>query len=111
MIDIEIHGTGGRTMAARAHLLEQTRRSLLDTPYYDQLTAVDTGSAVYTMEGLQSVPFVRIYAPPTILENVIEDIRNRLQELYTTLEGVQVVRINIRDEVKEVLKEAGVINE
>ena len=111
MIDIEIHGTGGRTMAARAHLLEQTRRALLDTGYYDQLTAVDTGSAVYTMEGIQATPFVRVYAPPDILQNVIDDIRDRLTELYTTLEGVQVVRVNIRNEVKEVLKEAGVINE
>ncbi|SRR6266487_2329033 len=109
MIDLEIHGTGGRNVQARDHLLEQTRQALVATDYYDQLTLVDTGSTVLTMDRIQAPPFARIYAPPSVLDNVIQDIRAKLQDLFATLEGVQVIRVNIREAVHEALQQEGVL--
>jgi hypothetical protein len=46
---------------------------------------------------VQTAPFARVYAPPDILPGIIEDVRVRLAHLFSTLEGVQVVRINTRE--------------
>jgi hypothetical protein len=87
MIDIEIHGTGQR------YLLSATRKSLVGASYLMQLTIVDTGSDVYSYDEIQTLPFARVYAPPEVLPEVISDIRTRLADLFTTLEGVQIVRV------------------
>ena len=63
MIDIEIHGTGGRTAESRSVLLRATREALAEASYGDQLTLVDTGSEVFNIQKVQSMPFDRIYAP------------------------------------------------
>jgi hypothetical protein len=96
MIDIEIYGTGGRTTQSRVSLLAQTRRALASASYGNQLTLVDTESAVYSMDQVQMMPFARVYAPPSVLPNIIDDIRDRLKDLFETLEGIQVIRVNTR---------------
>ncbi len=63
MIDIEIHGTGGRTAESRSVLLRATREALAGASYGDQITLVDTGSEVFNMQKVQTMPFARIYAP------------------------------------------------
>lgn len=97
MIDIEIHGTGQRTIESRRYLLSATRKSLVGASYLMQLTIVDTGSDVYSYDEIQTLPFARVYAPPEVLPEVISDIRTRLADLFTTLEGVQIVRVNTRE--------------
>jgi hypothetical protein len=72
----------------------------VDAPYRNQLTLVDTGSAVYTMDQVQTMPFARVYAPPNVLPGVINDIRDRLKDLFETLEGIQVIRVNTRENEK-----------
>jgi hypothetical protein len=37
MIDIEIHGTGGRTVQVRRTLLEQVHEAMEGAPYLDQV--------------------------------------------------------------------------
>jgi hypothetical protein len=98
MIDVEIHGTGGRTVQVRRTLLEQVHEAMADAPYLDQVTLVDAESNVLTMRlSMQTAPFARVYAPPDILPGIIEDVRVRLAHLFATLEGVQIVRINTRE--------------
>ncbi len=97
MIDIEIHGTAGRTHESREVLLRATRAALANVAYADTLTLVDTGSNVFSVSEVQTMPFARIYAPADVLASTIEDIRGKLAHLFATLEGVQVVRVNTRD--------------
>ncbi len=101
MIDIEIHGTGGRTVEARLHLLAQTRMVLKNADYVHQLTLVDVESEVSSIDMVQSPPFARVYAPPDIIDEIIADIQTRLKELFETLEGVQVIRVSTRGKKKE----------
>jgi hypothetical protein len=97
MIDIEIHGTAGRTRESREALLRATRAALADVAYAETLTLVDTGSNVFSVREVQTMPFARIYAPADVLASTIDDVRERLAHLFETLEGVQVVRVNTRD--------------
>ncbi|HYS91111.1 MAG TPA: hypothetical protein VEN78_39875 [Bradyrhizobium sp.] len=96
MIDIEIHGTGGRTAESRSVLLQSTREALMNAPYSDQLTLVDTGSEVFNIQKIQAMPFARVYAPANLLDDTIADIRERLAHLFATLEGLQVIRVDTR---------------
>jgi hypothetical protein len=97
MIDIEIHGTAGRTRESREALLRATRAALADAAFAETLTLVDTGSNVFSMGGMETMPFARIYAPADVLASTIANIRERLAHLFETLEGVQIVRVNTRD--------------
>jgi hypothetical protein len=67
MIDIEIHGTAGRTRESRDALLRATRAALAHAAYAETLTLVDTGSSVFSMREVQTMPFARIYAPAEVL--------------------------------------------
>jgi len=96
LIDIEIHGTGGRTAESRSVLLQSTREALMNAPYSDQLTLVDTGSEVFNIQKIQAMPFARVYAPANLLDDTIADIRERLAHLFATLEGLQVIRVDTR---------------
>jgi len=97
MIDIEIHGTGGRTAESRSVLLRATREALAGASYGDQLTLVDTGSEVFNIQKVQSMPFARIYAPADLLDDIITDIRERLVHLFATLEALQIIRVDTRE--------------
>jgi hypothetical protein len=70
---------------------------LADAAFAETLTLVDTGSNVFSMREVQTMPFARIYAPADVLASTIANIRERLAYLFETLEGVQIVRVNTRD--------------
>lgn len=97
MIDIEIHGTGGRTAESRSVLLRATREALAGASYGDQLTLVDTGSEVFNIQKIQTMPFARIYAPADLLDDIIFDIRERLAHRFATLEALQIIRVDTRE--------------
>ncbi len=78
-------------------LLRATREALAGTSYGDQITLVDTGSEVFNMQKIQTMPFARIYAPADLLDDIILDIRERLAHLFATLEALQIIRVDTRE--------------
>jgi hypothetical protein len=79
-----------RTAESHSVLLQSTREALMNAPYSDQLTLVDTASEVFNIQKIQTMPFARIYAPANLLD------RERLAHLFATLEGLQVIRVDTR---------------
>ena len=94
MLDIEIHGTGSRSIEARHTLLESTRRAFVSASYIDILTFVDADTHVLDAKGVQSMPFIRIYGRPETLTRLGPDLRNRLIGLFSKFKSIQITYVD-----------------